>query len=84
MRMYLSSFDVGSRPERLVSLVGQGKLAAIIVNALDHRERARTQWLESQRDKLKALGFTVRELDLRQFFGDQDALNDVLQQLDVV
>jgi dipeptidase E len=84
MRMYLSSFDVGGHPERLVSLVGQGKRAAIVINALDHREQARAQWLESHTAKMTALGFTVRELDLRQFFGSHGALNDVLLQLDVV
>ncbi|PTB21944.1 serine peptidase [Trinickia symbiotica] len=84
MRMYLSSFDVGARPDQLVRLVGREMRAAIIVNALDHRETARTQWLDNQVTKLRALGFTVRELDLRQFFGAPDRLDEALQQFDVV
>jgi hypothetical protein len=35
MRLYLSSFDLGKRPEKLVALAGAGRCAAIIVNALD-------------------------------------------------
>jgi dipeptidase E len=82
--MYLSSFDVGARPEQLVSLVGGQPRAAIIVNALDHREPVRAQWLESQTIKLRALGFTVRELDLRKFFGMSDRIGETLAQFDVI
>ncbi|WP_321923537.1 Type 1 glutamine amidotransferase-like domain-containing protein [Paraburkholderia guartelaensis] len=82
--MYLSSFDVGARPEQLVSLVGGQMRAAIIVNALDHREPARAQWLESQTIKLRELGFTVQELDLRQFFGIPDRIGETLAQFDAV
>ncbi|WP_321963527.1 Type 1 glutamine amidotransferase-like domain-containing protein [Paraburkholderia sp. J7] len=84
MRIYLSSFDVGARPEQLVRLVGGEMRAAVIVNALDHREAARAQWLESQSTKLRALGLAVQELDLRQFFGATDRLREALQQVDVV
>jgi dipeptidase E len=82
--MYLSSFDVGARPEHLVRLVGGEMRAAIIVNALDHREPARVQWLESQATKLRTLGFTVQELDLRQFFGLADRIGETLEQFDAV
>jgi dipeptidase E len=81
VRIYLSSFDVGARPEHLVG--GQMR-AAVIVNALDHREPARAQWLKSQTIKLRALGFTVQELDLRQFFGISDRIGETLEQFDAV
>ena len=84
MRMYLSSFDVGARPDHFMRLVGGEMRAAIIVNALDHREEARTKWLQSQETKLRALGFAVQELDLRQFFGARDLLSEALRQFDVV
>ncbi|MEM5314253.1 Type 1 glutamine amidotransferase-like domain-containing protein [Paraburkholderia sp. JHI869] len=84
MRVYLSSFDVGAMPEQLVHLVGGQMRAAIIVNALDHRDAARTLWLESQATKLRALGFPVQELDLRQFFGERDRMAKALQQFDLV
>jgi dipeptidase E len=84
VRMYLSSFDLGARPKELVSLVGGEMRAAIVVNALDHREPARAQWLESQATKLGGLGFTVQELDLRRFFGTTDRIGETLEQFDVV
>ena len=84
MRMYLSSFDVGARPDHFVRLVGGEMRAAIIVNALDHREEARTNWLQSQETKLQALGFAAQELDLRQFFGARGRLSEALRQFDVV
>ncbi|WP_277184301.1 Type 1 glutamine amidotransferase-like domain-containing protein, partial [Caballeronia sp. BR00000012568055] len=74
----------GARPEELVDLVGGQLRAAIVVNGLDHREVARAQWLESQTIKLRALGFTVQELDLRQFFGTTDRIGDTLEQFDAV
>ncbi|AJK46268.1 Type 1 glutamine amidotransferase-like domain-containing protein [Burkholderia plantarii] len=84
MRIYLSSFDVGARPEQLVSLVGGQLRAGIVVNALDHRELARAQWLESQTIKLRTLGFAAQELDLRNFFGKTDHLVATLAQFDAV
>jgi dipeptidase E len=84
MRLYLSSFDVGDRPEELVALAGSAKRAAIIVNALDHRPEHRSGWLKDQTDKLAALGFSVFELDLRQYFGAAATLGALLQQVDLV
>ena len=67
MRLYLSSFDLGDRPEELVSLTGSARRAAIIVNALDNRPEGRAVWLKEQTDKLVGLGFSVVELDLRSY-----------------
>ena len=77
-------FRCRCRSRRLARLVGGEMRAAIIVNALDHRAAARAQWLESQAAKLRALGFTVQELDLRQFFGARDRLSEALQRFDAV
>jgi dipeptidase E len=84
MRLYLSSFDIGNSPQRLVDLVGGARRIGLIVNALDHREGAREQWREAQTAKLAALGFAVTELDLRHYFGRDDALRETLAQLDAV
>jgi dipeptidase E len=84
LRLYLSSFNVGNRPERLAELARGAKRAAIVVNALDHRENARAEWLENQRSKLSALGFDVVELDLRQYFGREHQLRLALDEIDVV
>lgn len=84
MRLYLSSFDVGSCPGELMTLVGTARRAAIVLNALDHRPQARTDWLERQTSKLVGLGFGVVELDLRTFFGATAKLRQALQDVDLV
>jgi dipeptidase E len=84
MRLYLSSFDVGNCPDELVALAGEARRAAIILNALDHRPQARAGWLERQTSKLVGLGFSVVELDLRNFFGAAAQLQQVLSEVDLV
>lgn len=84
MRLYLSSFDVGDRPDELVALAGEARRAAIILNALDHRPQARSAWLDRQTSKLVGLGFRVVELDLRSYFGASDQLRQFLGDIDLV
>ena len=84
MRLYLSSFDLGARPEELVALTDKARRAAIIVNALDHRPERRAVWLREQTHKLVGLGFSVVELDLRSYFGAPDGLEGFLSDIDVV
>ena len=84
MRLYLSSFGVGNQPAKLVSLVGSGKRAVVILNALDYVQEVRDEFLASQTKDLVKLGFTVGELDLRNYFGKQDELEKVLKQKDLV
>jgi dipeptidase E len=68
MRLYLSSIKTGNCPERLVSLAGNGARVALILNALDNFPGPRAEWLESQTQALKNLGFVPEELDLRDYF----------------
>ncbi len=85
MRLYLSSFHLGNNSEKFVSMVGRNKRAALILNARDYflpsdRESGRIQ----QAEKLKEIGITATELDLRNFFGKQDELKNELEQFDAV
>ena len=84
MRLYLSSFRVGEQPEALVSLAGQGRRTAIILNALDNRLAARDEFLLGQTAELQAHGFITEELDLRNFFGKPAELEERLRDIDVV
>src|SRR5262245_28728630 len=84
MRLYLSSFDVGDRPEQLLTLAGSARKVAIILNALDNNLDARPASFKDQTDKLTGLGFSVQELDLRNYFGASDELATYLGGLDVV
>jgi len=78
MRLYLSSFEMGSHPERLVALASRGTRASIVVNALDNFPYARQEWLARQRETLEALGFVQEELDLRNFFDSPERLASAL------
>ncbi len=69
MRLYLSSFDIGNFPEKLVSLFQNDKLRiGIIMNAMDYKQEPRDRWLEKNTTNLTNLGFKVEEIDLRNFF----------------
>jgi dipeptidase E len=84
MRLYLSSFKVGNRPDRLVSLIGSGKAMAVIMNALDNFAIERAQWLAGQIDTLAGLGFAATELDLRHYVDRPGELASALQRIDAV
>jgi dipeptidase E len=68
MRLYLSSHRFGDRFDLLLAMVGQGARAAVISNALD----------------LASHGLDAADLDLRHYFGKEDALEAVLADLDLV
>jgi len=74
MRMYLSSFRLGNKPEALLELVGDDRRAAIVMSALDNFPDQRAQWLRAQSRALTQLGFSVSELDLRTYFGRESEL----------
>jgi dipeptidase E len=66
MRLYLSSFRVGSYPQRLLQLLGAGRRVALIPNALDGvPKQARRPSLEHDSEELQALGLEVPQVDLR-------------------
>src|ERR1043166_7937490 len=84
MRLYLSSFGLGDRPEEFAALCGPAKRVAIVVNALDNRPRARADWLKDQTDNLTSLGLVAFELDLRDYFAAQGRLGEAMRRVDAV
>jgi dipeptidase E len=65
MRLYLSSFRVGSHPQRLLELLGDGRRTALIPNATDGVPlEVRRPHLQRDLDELGALGLEVTVLDL--------------------
>src|SRR5919204_1876866 len=69
MRLYLSSFRMGDHPERLVSLLGRARSAAVIANAIDYvPAEERAEGLRRELDELAELGIEAEELDLRDYF----------------
>lgn len=76
MRLYLSSFRMGDHPEHLVTLAGQdSRKAVVIANAIDDATPdVRRAGAELELAALGALGFDAVELDLRDYFTDQQRL----------
>lgn len=79
MKLYLSSYGIGYNPAALQSLVGQNKKAAVICNAQDLASKPeRDERVTRGIDEMSNLGFTPEELDLRNFFDDQQKLSEIL------
>lgn len=85
MRLYLSSYKFGNRPEELAKLARGSKKAAVIMNAVDfgNEERKRQSAIE-QIQQLAKLGFAPTELDLRNYFGKLETLKKYLQGIGLV
>lgn len=74
MRLYLSSFRLGTAPEHLVRLVGPGRRVAVIANAVDDEDASVRR--DKAADEVRALvrlGLTAEELDLRDHVGEGPA-----------
>lgn len=87
MRLYLSSHRLGDRPGALLALLGDGRRAAIIGNALDAipvaaRERYRRD-IYDPAVELGGLGLASEPLDLRDYFGDPMGLAARLRRYDL-
>jgi dipeptidase E len=85
MKLYLSSYKFGNYPEELVKLADKNKKAVVIMNAVDYGDKDRkNQNLQNQIQQLKILGFGADELDLRNYFGKKDELNEYLSRIGLV
>ena len=83
MRLYLSSFDLGSPTSDLVALAPQGRVG-LIMNALDNFPDQRAMWRARQSRQLEALGFSLSDLDLRDYFCAKEQLRNRLSDIDLV
>lgn len=85
MRLYLSSFRLGNKPETFASMISGKKRAALILNARDYfSEEDREAGRIEQTAELKTIGITTCEIDLRKYFGKQSELQKELEQFDAV
>lgn len=85
MRLYLSSFRLGNKPEELLALLAGRKRTAIIQNAMDFidsEERAAS--LAREVCDLKSIGLVPTEVDLRNYFGKPDELIESLSNFDLI
>jgi dipeptidase E len=86
MRLFLSSYRIGDRPDKLVELVGDNKKVADITNAGDLLTPAE---LEERLDEDKAmfneLGLKSEHLDLRNYFdNDPKKLEEKLRNYGLI
>lgn len=80
MRLYLSSYKLGNKPEEILSLIGENKRTAIIANAQDSKPAdSRAERVQQEIDSLTALGLLPEELDLRDYFGKTAELKEALK-----
>ncbi|PBC78944.1 dipeptidase E [Streptomyces sp. TLI_235] len=85
MRLYLSSFRIGNRPDELLRLLGEGRRTALIINADDYKDtEARAASLKREVEELESVGLQPFEVDLREYFGRPEALAEVLSGVDLV
>jgi dipeptidase E len=76
VRLYLSSFRMGDHPEHLIALVGEdSRRKVVIANAMDDAPPdVRRAGVELELAALADLGFDAVELDLRDYFAQQQRL----------
>lgn len=85
MKLYLSSYRFGNRPAELTTFVGAGAKVALIANARDYQPvQERSTCVTDESRQLQELGFTVAELDLRNYFDESQQLEHDLQGCDAV
>ena len=86
MKLYLSSYRLGDKAERLGQLISGERRVGVIRNALDYSDDAKR--LEEGRarefDDLRSLELYPEEVDLRHYFGASDSLRSAVSQLDAL
>src|SRR5690606_16624453 len=79
VRLYLSSFRNGNRPEELISLLADGRRTGVIFNAADLKSASDRQVdLEEELNRLQSIGLEPEEIDLKEWFGKENGLDEHL------
>lgn len=85
MRLYLSSFRNGNKPDELLRLLGDGRKTALVHNAMDFLGTTeRNLRLTEETERLMSIGLNPAEVDLRNYFGRTDDLRQVLREFDLL
>jgi dipeptidase E len=86
MRLFLSSYRIGNRPDKLVELVGDNKKVADITNAGDLLTTAELQErLDEDKAMFNELGLKSEHLDLRNYFdNDPKKLEEKLRNYGLI
>lgn len=79
MRLYLSSYKLGNKPEEMLHLISDNKRTAVIANTQDSKPvERRAERVQQEIESLTALGLQPEELDLRDYFGNATKLSEDL------
>jgi dipeptidase E len=83
MQLYLSSYGFGNDSARMLCATAANRRVGVIQNALDGYNDLplRRESLARECAGLTALGLAPEELDLRDYFGDEDRLRERVDQL---
>jgi dipeptidase E len=85
MKLYLSSFRLGNKPEELLQLLDGKKRTAVIGNAQDFLPaEVRAASYAQEMERLGTLGLELSEVDLRKYFGKSSDLREELSKFDLV
>jgi len=85
MKLYLSSYKLGSNPEELLKLTGKNNHLGLILNAGDlDTPGERALRVGKNIKELESLGFIAEEIDLREYFGKTDLLRGLLNKFGAV
>lgn len=86
MNYYLSSYKLGNETEHLKQMAPKGKIG-YIPNALDFTgadPERRKKHIEADAESLRALGLEVEIIDLKEYFHEENILQDKLKELGAV
>src|SRR5690606_33351042 len=85
VRLYLSSFRNGNRPEGLISLLAGGRRTGVIFNAADLKSASdRKADLEEEFHRLQTIGLDPEAIDLKELFGREDGLEEHLRSFSLI
>lgn len=85
MKFYLSSFKIGDDPNQLKNLVPSNAKAVYISNGLDFaKPESQKKHEEWDLRELHEINITAKQLDLREYFGNKNALKSKLQDVDLI
>ena len=85
MRLYLSSFRNGNKPDALLGLLGDRRRTAVINNAADFASAdERQSKVLDELNRLKSIGLEPTDIDLREYFGKPEDLRTKLAMFDLL
>lgn len=85
MKLYLSSYQIGNAPEKLVEMIGSNRRVALVMNATDpFGDSRRSEYVAKYQNEFRKLGIALEELDLRNYFNSKDHLKDILSEYGLI